>query len=94
MWYLIFSLLLVSLILFQQEFVHISYAQLIISIASNVEAGGGNKNDPLNHYRPENLEIQVKLQLSGITLREASHIHTRLPLSEEAASMFYKEYHH
>ena len=47
------------LILFQQDFVQVSYAQLIVSIATNVEAGGGNKNAPLNHFKPENLEIQV-----------------------------------
>lgn len=59
MWYLIFSLLGVCFILVQQDFVQVSYAQLIISIATNVEAGGGNKNTPLNHFKPQNLEIQV-----------------------------------
>jgi plastocyanin len=59
MLYLIFSLLIVYFILFQQDFVHVSYAQLIVSIATNVEAGGGNKNAPLNNFKPENVEIQV-----------------------------------
>lgn len=59
MWYLILSLLAMSLILFQHVFVQVSYAQLILSIATNVEAGGGSKNDPLNHFKPQNLEIQV-----------------------------------
>jgi plastocyanin len=59
MWYLMFTLLGVCFALVQQEFVQVSYAQLILSIATNVEVGGGNKNSPLNHFKPENLEIQV-----------------------------------
>lgn len=59
MWFLIFTLLGVSFVLVQLEFVQISYAQLILSIATNVEAGGGNKTEPLNHFKPQNLEIQV-----------------------------------
>ncbi len=59
MWYLMFTLLGVCFALIQQEFVQASYAQLILSIATNVQAGGGNKNAPLNNFKPENVEIQV-----------------------------------
>jgi plastocyanin len=59
MWNLIFVLLGVSFVLVQLEFGQVSYAQLILSVATNVEAGGGNKDAPLNHFKPQNLEIQV-----------------------------------
>jgi plastocyanin len=59
MWYLMFTLLGVCFTLVQQEFIQASYAQLILSIATNVEAGGGNKYAPLNNFKPEKVEIQV-----------------------------------
>ncbi|MGI8834677.1 MAG: hypothetical protein ACR2IS_18840, partial [Nitrososphaeraceae archaeon] len=57
--YLLFSLIVVCLIMFQQDFVQVSYGQLIVSVTTNVEAGGGNMSAPLNYFKPENLEIPV-----------------------------------
>ena len=47
------------LITFQQDFAQVSYGQLIVSVTTNVEAGGGNMTAPLNYFKPENLEIPV-----------------------------------
>jgi hypothetical protein len=54
-WIFIISLFFVSSIIFEPEFLCPVYAQLILSIVYDADAGGGNATIPLNVYHPVNI---------------------------------------
>jgi hypothetical protein len=54
-WVFIISLFFVSSIIFEPKFLGPVYAQLILSIVYDADAGGGNATIPLNVYHPANI---------------------------------------
>jgi len=54
-----FSFIIISIVIltFQGVIFHIVYAQLILDITFNAEAGGGNATIPLNIFHPQNITI-------------------------------------
>ena len=54
-WVFIISFFLISSIIGQPEFLRPVYAQLILSIVYDADAGGGNATVPLNVYHPTNI---------------------------------------